>query len=467
MTGEANRLAFIDFDDGSRLWLARHSAETLDVDVELLKRAFSDPDTAQPAAFASLLTAIVDFCWALRQEPAVSGGTQAWTRSYATKADLARQVCRVMLIPLISPGSEVPGDAGLIRQPDASEAREASESGRADKPGGTRGLAAVGREPAVRRIRDRFRSLALQGLHGRAWGLLEAGRLSEAASDWEMCLRLRPDDALAWHGLGIARRRSGAAVRALACAYISARLFRSPYLRTVSCPECGWVPVGIAWWRCEDCGESFDTFETGARCPSCKRTWEHTQCPACMARSSHQRWWRRPGQTAGDLLSDLASALELEQGYQRLEDMPWPEIADAPYEAFDFIGVRRYWGYVVAIGLVRADRFSRAMLQTLGASFAALVGSLGSHGRWLTPYAFGILCFVFESDPPAELLTDVPTWKWRDTLTPTVACWVLDVASGRVRPHCGLPLLFTPFPGSLERYLSSMLARGRASHPFR
>ena len=36
----------------------------------------------------------------------------------------------------------------------------------------------------------------------------------------------------------------------------------------IQCPKCKWEPDGQPYWQCT-CGVSWDTFATGARCPSC------------------------------------------------------------------------------------------------------------------------------------------------------------------------------------------------------
>jgi len=63
----------------------------------------------------------------------------------------------------------------------------------------------------------------------------------------------------------------------------------------ILCPKCDWKPDGQAWWICT-CGHQWNTFETGARCPSCKTQWDVTQCPTdgggCGVKSPHLDWYR-------------------------------------------------------------------------------------------------------------------------------------------------------------------------------
>ena len=59
----------------------------------------------------------------------------------------------------------------------------------------------------------------------------------------------------------------------------------------VRCPNCSWRPGGQAFWSCERCSCSFDTFATNARCPDCGKTWLETQCPSCSVWSLHEDWY--------------------------------------------------------------------------------------------------------------------------------------------------------------------------------
>ena len=63
----------------------------------------------------------------------------------------------------------------------------------------------------------------------------------------------------------------------------------------IKCPKCDWAHDGGEHWWCE-CGHRWDTFETAARCPSCKKQWEVTQCPTdpggCGEISPHLEWYR-------------------------------------------------------------------------------------------------------------------------------------------------------------------------------
>ena len=64
----------------------------------------------------------------------------------------------------------------------------------------------------------------------------------------------------------------------------------------VACPACGVSPYVGQQWSCspDGCEGSFDTFETGARCPHCDAQFAWTDCPACGQRTAHRAWYRRP-----------------------------------------------------------------------------------------------------------------------------------------------------------------------------
>lgn len=78
----------------------------------------------------------------------------------------------------------------------------------------------------------------------------------------------------------------------------------------ICCPKCSWEPDGRPYWACSDCGFSWDTFKTAARCPRCQRQHEYTQCidfaGGCAASSPHIDWYR----DLDDLLSDQLKTLK-------------------------------------------------------------------------------------------------------------------------------------------------------------
>jgi Zn-dependent protease len=72
------------------------------------------------------------------------------------------------------------------------------------------------------------------------------------------------------------------------------RLARLPRRPGFSCPSCRSAPPLGALWACGRCGTPFDTFETGARCPSCGAVFGETRCADC-GRSSPIGEWREAG----------------------------------------------------------------------------------------------------------------------------------------------------------------------------
>ena len=64
--------------------------------------------------------------------------------------------------------------------------------------------------------------------------------------------------------------------------------------RRIRCPRCGWEPGEDDRWSCE-CGNVWNTFETGGECPRCNRRWRMTQCLACGEWSPHEEWYARDG----------------------------------------------------------------------------------------------------------------------------------------------------------------------------
>jgi Zn-dependent protease len=50
---------------------------------------------------------------------------------------------------------------------------------------------------------------------------------------------------------------------------------------TFSCPVCKMSPPMGDYWRCSQCGQLFDTFQTGAVCPRCGSRFDQTRCLDC------------------------------------------------------------------------------------------------------------------------------------------------------------------------------------------
>ena len=75
----------------------------------------------------------------------------------------------------------------------------------------------------------------------------------------------------------------------------------------IRCPKCNWEPDGKPYWQCT-CGNVWDTFSTGGRCPSCTKVWKETQCildaGGCNKMSPHLDWY--------DGLDDIVAQLKAE-----------------------------------------------------------------------------------------------------------------------------------------------------------
>jgi hypothetical protein len=46
----------------------------------------------------------------------------------------------------------------------------------------------------------------------------------------------------------------------------------------ISCPKCGWEPDESCRWKCDECGTSWNTFETRGKCPGCGKQFIDTRC---------------------------------------------------------------------------------------------------------------------------------------------------------------------------------------------
>ncbi|MCG6927629.1 MAG: hypothetical protein LJF30_20270 [Acidobacteria bacterium] len=60
--------------------------------------------------------------------------------------------------------------------------------------------------------------------------------------------------------------------------------------RRIRCPRCAWEPDRDDLWACL-CLHSWNTFDTGGRCPACGRQWTETQCLRCKGWSPHADWY--------------------------------------------------------------------------------------------------------------------------------------------------------------------------------
>jgi Zn-dependent protease len=57
-----------------------------------------------------------------------------------------------------------------------------------------------------------------------------------------------------------------------------------------SCPTCGSAPPIGDYWKCGQCGQAFDTFQTGAACPNCRTQFQTSRCLDCGRQHPLHEW---------------------------------------------------------------------------------------------------------------------------------------------------------------------------------
>ncbi len=57
-----------------------------------------------------------------------------------------------------------------------------------------------------------------------------------------------------------------------------------------ACPGCRTAPPIGDFWKCTQCGQLFDTFQTGAVCPHCGTRYDTTMCLHCLERRPMGEW---------------------------------------------------------------------------------------------------------------------------------------------------------------------------------
>ena len=73
-------------------------------------------------------------------------------------------------------------------------------------------------------------------------------------------------------------------------AQVLAKIAKIPRRPGFACPSCHSAPPLGELWRCNQCGNVFDTFATGAACPHCGAQFNLTQCLDCGTRSAMSDW---------------------------------------------------------------------------------------------------------------------------------------------------------------------------------
>jgi Zn-dependent protease len=68
------------------------------------------------------------------------------------------------------------------------------------------------------------------------------------------------------------------------------RFAKLPRREGIACPRCKTSPPIGEFWRCSQCGQSFDTFQTEAACPHCGSQFSVTRCLDCGALHPMSEW---------------------------------------------------------------------------------------------------------------------------------------------------------------------------------
>jgi hypothetical protein len=68
------------------------------------------------------------------------------------------------------------------------------------------------------------------------------------------------------------------------------KIAKLPRRHGYTCPSCNTSPPVGSYWRCTNCGQAFDTFETGAVCPSCRTQFPSTRCLDCGHSHPMSEW---------------------------------------------------------------------------------------------------------------------------------------------------------------------------------
>jgi Zn-dependent protease len=68
------------------------------------------------------------------------------------------------------------------------------------------------------------------------------------------------------------------------------RTAKLPRRAGYTCPTCNTAPPVGTYWKCAQCTQSFDPFETGAVCPYCRTQYPATQCLDCGRRHAIHEW---------------------------------------------------------------------------------------------------------------------------------------------------------------------------------
>jgi Zn-dependent protease len=87
--------------------------------------------------------------------------------------------------------------------------------------------------------------------------------------------------------------------RGLLQARVLAKVAALPRRAGFACPSCREAPVRGPFWRCANCQNSFDTFESLAVCPYCGTQYPVTHCLDCGSAAPLSQWVLSPPQMPG------------------------------------------------------------------------------------------------------------------------------------------------------------------------
>jgi Zn-dependent protease len=68
------------------------------------------------------------------------------------------------------------------------------------------------------------------------------------------------------------------------------KLSKLPRRNGYACPECKTAPPVGEYWKCGQCGQALDTFQTGAACPRCGVRFNVTKCLDCGRARAINDW---------------------------------------------------------------------------------------------------------------------------------------------------------------------------------
>jgi Zn-dependent protease len=68
------------------------------------------------------------------------------------------------------------------------------------------------------------------------------------------------------------------------------RMSKLPRRDGYVCPTCKTAPPVGNYWKCSQCGQAFDTFQTGAICPNCRTQFPTTRCLDCGRQHPMHEW---------------------------------------------------------------------------------------------------------------------------------------------------------------------------------